>query len=194
MAEDWRSDLEVWLAPFLAALRHKTRMRVCPCPGPIGGGAQPAACPPAAVRVSAPTRLPLSSPSLDTDASALAFGATICRRRASYRAGGLHCDDRRRKLLDHGTVRLGQHEVGAGGDVLSAEHALLLYGSHHSSTEAALFSRKHSLTRGSETTREMWRFNTWLCQPKHKVIASITRLVSVTSRIAIVSTPAARTG
>ena len=30
MAEDWRSDLEVWLAPFLAALRHKTRMRVCP--------------------------------------------------------------------------------------------------------------------------------------------------------------------
>jgi|GEM_PF-4251279 hypothetical protein len=30
MAEDWRSDLEVWRAPFLAALRHKTRMRVCP--------------------------------------------------------------------------------------------------------------------------------------------------------------------
>ena len=30
MAEDWRSDLDVWLAPFLAALRHKTRMRVCP--------------------------------------------------------------------------------------------------------------------------------------------------------------------
>ena len=28
MAEDWRSDLEVWLAPFLEALRHKTRMRV----------------------------------------------------------------------------------------------------------------------------------------------------------------------
>ena len=30
MAEDWRSDLEVWLAPFLQALRHKTRMRVRP--------------------------------------------------------------------------------------------------------------------------------------------------------------------
>ena len=29
MAEDWRGDLEVWLAPFLAALRHKTRIRVC---------------------------------------------------------------------------------------------------------------------------------------------------------------------
>ena len=30
MAEDWRGDLKVWLAPFLGALRHKTRMRVCP--------------------------------------------------------------------------------------------------------------------------------------------------------------------
>ena len=30
MAEDWRSDLEVWLRPFLAALRNKARMRVCP--------------------------------------------------------------------------------------------------------------------------------------------------------------------
>ena len=30
MAEDWRSDLEVWLVPFLEALRHKTRMRVYP--------------------------------------------------------------------------------------------------------------------------------------------------------------------
>lgn len=40
MAEDWRSDLEVWLAPFLAALRHKTRMRVCPAyiAGLIGPG------------------------------------------------------------------------------------------------------------------------------------------------------------
>ena len=32
MAEDWRSDLEVWLAPFLWALRHKTRMRVTVVP------------------------------------------------------------------------------------------------------------------------------------------------------------------
>ena len=40
MAVDWRSDLEVWLAPFLAALRHKTRMRVCPAyiAGLIGPG------------------------------------------------------------------------------------------------------------------------------------------------------------
>ena len=30
MAEDWRGDLEEWLAPFLMALRHKTRMRLCP--------------------------------------------------------------------------------------------------------------------------------------------------------------------
>jgi SRSO17 transposase len=30
MVEDWRGDLEVWLAPFLAALRHKSRMRLCP--------------------------------------------------------------------------------------------------------------------------------------------------------------------
>ncbi len=40
MTEDWRGDLEVWLAPFLAALRHKTRMRVCPAyiAGLIGPG------------------------------------------------------------------------------------------------------------------------------------------------------------
>jgi len=40
MAKDWRSDLEVWLTPFLAALRHKTRMRVCPAyiAGLIGPG------------------------------------------------------------------------------------------------------------------------------------------------------------
>jgi SRSO17 transposase len=30
LAGDWRIDLEVWLTPFLAALRHKTRQRVCP--------------------------------------------------------------------------------------------------------------------------------------------------------------------
>jgi SRSO17 transposase len=40
MAEDWRKDLETWLAPFLKALRHKTRMRVCPAyiAGLIGPG------------------------------------------------------------------------------------------------------------------------------------------------------------
>ncbi|OBX17941.1 transposase [Erythrobacter sp. QSSC1-22B] len=27
---DWRSELDTWLAPFLAALRHKTRSRMCP--------------------------------------------------------------------------------------------------------------------------------------------------------------------
>ena len=36
----WRSDLEAWLAPFLAALRHKTRARMCPAyiAGLIGPG------------------------------------------------------------------------------------------------------------------------------------------------------------
>ena len=40
MAEDWRGDLEVWLSPFLAALRHKTRVRLCPAyiAGLIGPG------------------------------------------------------------------------------------------------------------------------------------------------------------
>ena len=40
MADDWRGDLEFWLAPFLAALRHKTRMRLCPAyiAGLIGPG------------------------------------------------------------------------------------------------------------------------------------------------------------
>lgn len=38
--KDWRGDLEVWLTPFLAALRNKTRMRVCPAyiAGLIGPG------------------------------------------------------------------------------------------------------------------------------------------------------------
>ena len=40
MSDDWRGDLQVWLAPFLAALRHKTRMRLCPAyiAGLIGPG------------------------------------------------------------------------------------------------------------------------------------------------------------
>jgi SRSO17 transposase len=40
MEEDWRSDLEAWLAPFIAALRHKTRARMCPVcvAGLIGPG------------------------------------------------------------------------------------------------------------------------------------------------------------
>ena len=40
MNGDWRSDLEAWLAPFLAALRHKTRARMCPAyiAGLIGPG------------------------------------------------------------------------------------------------------------------------------------------------------------
>jgi SRSO17 transposase len=40
MAGDWRGDLEIWLAPFLAALRHKTRVRMCPAyiAGLIGPG------------------------------------------------------------------------------------------------------------------------------------------------------------
>ena len=40
MTEVWRRDLENWLAPFLAALRHKTRRQVCPTyiAGLIGPG------------------------------------------------------------------------------------------------------------------------------------------------------------
>ena len=40
MNESWKSDLERWLAPFLSALRHKTRSRMCPIyiAGLIGAG------------------------------------------------------------------------------------------------------------------------------------------------------------
>lgn len=40
MAENWRGELEEWLAPILLALRHKTRMRFCPAQisGLIGPG------------------------------------------------------------------------------------------------------------------------------------------------------------
>jgi len=38
--ESWKSDLERWLAPFLAALGHKVRVRMCPAyvAGLIGAG------------------------------------------------------------------------------------------------------------------------------------------------------------
>ncbi|WP_408735884.1 transposase [Acetobacter tropicalis] len=40
MNTDWRSDLEVWLAPFLAALGHKAQRAMCPAyiAGLIGPG------------------------------------------------------------------------------------------------------------------------------------------------------------
>src|SRR5512137_1782693 len=40
MDEGWKSDLERWLAPFIGALRHKTRARMCPAyvAGLIGAG------------------------------------------------------------------------------------------------------------------------------------------------------------
>lgn len=40
MGDDWRSDLEAWLKPFVVALRHKTRGRMCPAyvAGLIGPG------------------------------------------------------------------------------------------------------------------------------------------------------------
>jgi SRSO17 transposase len=40
MGGDWQGDLERWLAPFVAALRHKTRARMCPAyvAGLIGPG------------------------------------------------------------------------------------------------------------------------------------------------------------
>jgi SRSO17 transposase len=40
MGDDWRNDLEAWLEPFIGALRHKTRGRMCPAyvAGLIGPG------------------------------------------------------------------------------------------------------------------------------------------------------------
>ena len=40
MDVDWQADLHRWLAPFVAALRHKTRARMCPAyiAGLIGPG------------------------------------------------------------------------------------------------------------------------------------------------------------
>lgn len=40
MDRDWRGDLETWLAPFVGALRHKTRGKMCPAyiAGLIGPG------------------------------------------------------------------------------------------------------------------------------------------------------------
>jgi hypothetical protein len=40
MEGSWKSDLERWLAPFISALRHKTRARMCPAyfAGLIGAG------------------------------------------------------------------------------------------------------------------------------------------------------------
>ena len=40
MEADWRSELEAWLSPFAAALRNKTRRRMCPAyiAGLIGAG------------------------------------------------------------------------------------------------------------------------------------------------------------
>ncbi len=40
MDENWKSDLESWLSPFVAALRHKVRARMCPAyvAGLIGAG------------------------------------------------------------------------------------------------------------------------------------------------------------
>ena len=40
MDVDWQTDLDCWLAPFVAALRHKTRARMCPVyiAGLIGPG------------------------------------------------------------------------------------------------------------------------------------------------------------
>lgn len=50
MDENWKSDLEGWLAPFLDALRHKVRARMCPAyvAGLIGDGDRKSAQPMAA--------------------------------------------------------------------------------------------------------------------------------------------------
>uniref|UniRef100_UPI00049136EA transposase n=1 Tax=Azorhizobium doebereinerae TaxID=281091 RepID=UPI00049136EA len=40
MNESWKADLEAWLAPFVSALGHKVRARLCPLyvAGLIGPG------------------------------------------------------------------------------------------------------------------------------------------------------------
>jgi len=40
METDWSGELDEWLEPFIAALRHKTRSRMCPAyiAGLIGPG------------------------------------------------------------------------------------------------------------------------------------------------------------
>lgn len=40
MEKEWKAELEDWLAPFLTALGHKTRARMCPAyvAGLIGPG------------------------------------------------------------------------------------------------------------------------------------------------------------
>src|SRR4051812_642570 len=40
MEQRWRAELEAWLKPFLEALRHKSRARMCPVyvAGLIGAG------------------------------------------------------------------------------------------------------------------------------------------------------------
>ena len=40
MDQNWKSDLERWLTPFLSAFRHKARARICPVyvAGLIGAG------------------------------------------------------------------------------------------------------------------------------------------------------------
>lgn len=40
MDDDWRNDLEDWLTPFVSAVGHKTRSRMCPSyvAGLIGPG------------------------------------------------------------------------------------------------------------------------------------------------------------
>ena len=50
MGENWKSDLEGWLAPFVCALRHKTRARICPAyvAGLIGAGERKSLLPMAA--------------------------------------------------------------------------------------------------------------------------------------------------
>src|ERR1700733_8455516 len=50
MDVDWKADLDRWLAPFVAALRHKTRARMCPLyvAGLIGPGDRKSAQPMAA--------------------------------------------------------------------------------------------------------------------------------------------------
>ena len=71
-------------------------------------------------RISAPSRPSLSPPRMAPDASSLAVGASLCRRRTSYRAGGQYRDGRCRQGAPRpadGTDReaAGRLDPGTGG-------------------------------------------------------------------------------
>lgn len=106
---NWRGDLETWLAPFVAALGHKTRGRLCPAyvAGLIGPGDRKSVQPMAArggavsydqlhhfiadgVWDSAPLEAALRPRPIGWLVARKPFWSSmihVCRRRASARSG-----------------------------------------------------------------------------------------------------------